>query len=91
MAERKKVTVLDYGSGNVRSAVRALEAAGAEVTLSAKPDDILNCDGLFVPGVGAYAAVMQAAQRCRGHPLDRTPHRRRPPGPWHLRRTPDLL
>ncbi len=60
MAGKKTVTVLDYGSGNVRSAVRALEAAGAEVTLSAKMDDILNCDGLFVPGVGAYAAVMQA-------------------------------
>lgn len=54
-----KVTVLDYGSGNVRSAVRALEHVGADVTLSARPDDVLNADGLLVPGVGAYAAVMQ--------------------------------
>lgn len=52
------VTVLDYGSGNVRSAVRALERAGAEVTLSAKPDDVLNADGLLVPGVGAFGSVM---------------------------------
>ncbi|MDM7990319.1 imidazole glycerol phosphate synthase subunit HisH [Arthrobacter sp. zg-Y877] len=55
----RNVTVLDYGSGNIRSAVRALEHAGASVTLSAKPDDVLNADGLVVPGVGAFAAVMQ--------------------------------
>lgn len=53
------VTVLDYGSGNVRSAVRALERAGAEVTLSAKPQDVLAADGLVVPGVGAFATVMR--------------------------------
>jgi len=52
------VTVLDYGSGNVRSAVRALERAGAQVTLSAKPDDVLSADGLVVPGVGAFGSVM---------------------------------
>ncbi|WP_394942202.1 imidazole glycerol phosphate synthase subunit HisH [Psychromicrobium sp. YIM B11713] len=52
------VTVLDYGSGNVRSAVRALERAGAEVTLSAKAADVLEADGLVVPGVGAYETVM---------------------------------
>ena len=55
----RNVTVLDYGSGNIRSAVRALEHAGANVTLSAKPDDVLNAEGLVVPGVGAFAAVMQ--------------------------------
>ncbi|WP_298253158.1 imidazole glycerol phosphate synthase subunit HisH [uncultured Arthrobacter sp.] len=54
----RTVTVLDYGSGNVRSVVRALEHVGAEVVLSAKPDDVLNADGLLVPGVGAFAAVM---------------------------------
>ncbi len=57
--KNRNVTVLDYGSGNIRSAVRALEHAGANVTLSAKPDDVLNADGLVVPGVGAFAAVMQ--------------------------------
>lgn len=55
----KKVVVLDYGSGNVRSAVRALEAAGAEVELTADPDKVMAADGLVVPGVGAYASVMQ--------------------------------
>ncbi|MGJ9401814.1 imidazole glycerol phosphate synthase subunit HisH [Arthrobacter sp. KK5.5] len=56
----QKVTVLDYGSGNVRSAVRALERVGASVTLSARPEDVLEADGLLVPGVGAFAAVMKA-------------------------------
>lgn len=55
----KKVVVLDYGSGNVRSAVRALEAAGADVELTADPDKVMSADGLVVPGVGAYASVMQ--------------------------------
>ncbi|MGO4384768.1 imidazole glycerol phosphate synthase subunit HisH [Specibacter sp. RAF43] len=52
------VTVLDYGSGNVRSAVRALERAGAAVTLTARPEDVLTADGLVVPGVGAFGSVM---------------------------------
>lgn len=55
----KNVVVLDYGSGNVRSAVRALEAAGASVELTANTTAILEADGLVVPGVGAYASVMQ--------------------------------
>lgn len=55
-----KVTVLDYGAGNVRSAVRALEHVGAEVKLSRDANDVREADGLFVPGVGAFAAVMDA-------------------------------
>lgn len=53
------VVVLDYGSGNVRSAVRALEHVGASVELTADPDAVLACDGLVVPGVGAYSACME--------------------------------
>lgn len=52
------VTVLDYGAGNVRSAVRALEEAGATVKLSRAERDVLDADGLVVPGVGAFKAVM---------------------------------
>lgn len=55
----RNVTVLDYGSGNIHSAVRALERVGANVTLSSKSSDVLEADGLVVPGVGAFAAVMQ--------------------------------
>jgi len=53
-----KVVVLDYGSGNVHSAVQALAEAGADVELSRDRNTVLNADGLFVPGVGAFAAVM---------------------------------
>ncbi|MCA0337078.1 MAG: imidazole glycerol phosphate synthase subunit HisH [Actinobacteria bacterium] len=58
------VVVLDYGSGNVRSAVRALEHVGASVELTADPGAALGADGLFVPGVGnfhACAAGLRAA------------------------------
>ncbi|HEX8306639.1 MAG TPA: imidazole glycerol phosphate synthase subunit HisH [Jatrophihabitans sp.] len=50
--------MLDYGSGNIRSAVRALERVGAEVRLSADPHEAIEADGLVVPGVGAFAACM---------------------------------
>jgi glutamine amidotransferase len=50
--------VLDYGSGNLRSAVRALERAGAAVELTGDRTAAENADGLVVPGVGAFAACM---------------------------------
>ncbi|MEE6289072.1 imidazole glycerol phosphate synthase subunit HisH [Georgenia sp. MJ173] len=59
MTSQPSVVVLDYGSGNVRSAVRALERAGADVTLTADRDAVAAADGLVVPGVGAFAAVMR--------------------------------
>lgn len=57
------VVVLDYGSGNVRSACRALDKVGARVTLSDDLNQALACDGLVVPGVGAFAAVADALRR----------------------------
>ena len=63
------VVVLDYGSGNLRSAVRALERAGAEVTLTADVEVGLAADGLVVPGVGAYAACMAGLRAVRGERL----------------------
>ncbi|GAB3216422.1 imidazole glycerol phosphate synthase subunit HisH [Kineococcus gypseus] len=53
----RRVVVLDYGFGNVRSAVRALERVGADVELTADRGAALEADGLLVPGVGAFAAV----------------------------------
>jgi glutamine amidotransferase len=50
--------VLDYGSGNLRSAQRALERTGADVEVTADAGAALNADGLVVPGVGAYEACM---------------------------------
>jgi glutamine amidotransferase len=52
------VVVLDYGSGNLRSAERALARVGADVTVTADLDAAAECDGLVVPGVGAFAACM---------------------------------
>ena len=63
---RPTVAVLDYGSGNVRSAVRALEHVGADVALTADPDAVLAADGLFVPGVGNFHACVQRLTAVRG-------------------------
>ncbi len=64
---RPNVVVLDYGSGNLRSAVRAVERAGAEVTLTADRALAQEADGLVVPGVGAFAACMAGLRAVRGH------------------------
>ncbi|VXB71218.1 imidazole glycerol phosphate synthase subunit HisH [Nocardioides sp. AX2bis] len=58
--------VLDYGSGNLRSAVRAMERAGASVTLTADLPTAQEADGLVVPGVGAYAACMAGLRAIKG-------------------------
>jgi glutamine amidotransferase len=52
------VVVLDYGSGNLRSAQRALEKVGARVEITADADRARTCDALVVPGVGALATCM---------------------------------
>jgi imidazole glycerol-phosphate synthase subunit HisH len=62
-----QVVVLDYGSGNTRSAVRALERAGATVTLTADREAAMDCDGLVVPGVGAFKACVDGVRAVRGH------------------------
>jgi imidazole glycerol-phosphate synthase subunit HisH len=61
------VVVLDYGSGNTRSAVRALERAGASVALTADRAAAMDCDGLVVPGVGAFQACVQGIRSVYGH------------------------
>lgn len=61
-----RVVVLDHGSGNVRSVVRALEAAGADVDLTADRDAALAAAGLVVPGVGAYAATIAQVRAVGG-------------------------
>lgn len=52
------VVVLDYGSGNIRSAERAVARAGADVAVTADARLATDADGLVVPGVGAFAACM---------------------------------
>jgi glutamine amidotransferase len=60
------IVVLDYGSGNLRSAERAVARAGANVTVTADPDAALAADGLVVPGVGAFAACMNGLRAVGG-------------------------
>lgn len=66
MSGTKRVVLLDYGSGNVHSAAKALERAGAEVEVTADRKAALEADGLVVPGVGAFKAVMDQLQAVRG-------------------------
>ncbi|MFD0921162.1 imidazole glycerol phosphate synthase subunit HisH [Saccharopolyspora rosea] len=54
-----RVVILDYGSGNLRSAERALQRAGADVEVTADHRAAMEADGLVVPGVGAFAACMR--------------------------------
>jgi glutamine amidotransferase len=70
-SRRARVAVLDYGSGNLHSATRALAAAGADVVLTADPDVALAADGLVVPGVGAFAACMDGLVAVGGPELVR--------------------
>ena len=73
-----RVAVVDYGVGNLRSVERALERAGAAAVITPDPDEVLGCDGVVLPGVGAFApaaallrstglgeAVSEAARRAR--------------------------
>ena len=62
----KTVVVLDYGSGNLRSAERALARAGADVTVTKDEKAATDADGLVVPGVGAFAACMRGIHGVRG-------------------------
>ncbi|GFG78946.1 imidazole glycerol phosphate synthase, glutamine amidotransferase subunit [Mycobacterium gordonae] len=62
----KSVVVLDYGSGNLRSAQRALERVGADVEVTAEPEKALAADGLVVPGVGAFEACMTGLRKIGG-------------------------
>ncbi|MBJ7464035.1 MAG: imidazole glycerol phosphate synthase subunit HisH [Mycolicibacterium sp.] len=69
MESSRKVVVLDYGSGNLRSAQRALERTGAEVEVTADPGVAFEADGLVVPGVGAYEACMTGLRDIGGEQI----------------------
>jgi glutamine amidotransferase len=61
-----RVVILDYGSGNLRSAERAVARAGAEVEVTADPHAAVEADGLVVPGVGAFSACMAGLLSVKG-------------------------
>lgn len=66
MSGTRRIVVLDYGFGNVRSAVRALEKVGGTVELTADQDAAVDADGLVVPGVGAFAACVAGLRAVGG-------------------------
>lgn len=71
MSLRPLVALLDYGSGNLHSATRAVDAAGCRAVLTADPKVVRTADGLVVPGVGAFAACMAGLAAVGGPALIR--------------------
>ena len=65
------IAILDYGSGNLRSAQRAFERSGAEVIVTSDKDVALSASGLVVPGVGAFAACMRGLAKVGGDEIVR--------------------
>lgn len=63
------VVILDYGSGNIHSAAKALQRAGAQVEITADKKAVTECAGLVVPGVGAFDAVMHQLKSVSGDEL----------------------
>lgn len=61
-----RVVIFDYGSGNLRSAQRAMERTGADVAVTGDPHAALEADGLVVPGVGAFSACMSSLRAAGG-------------------------
>ena len=63
---RPEVLILDYGSGNLRSAQRAREQVGAIVSVSSDFDEAMGAQALVLPGVGAFEACMAGIRGVRG-------------------------
>ncbi|MEI8223110.1 MAG: imidazole glycerol phosphate synthase subunit HisH [Actinomycetes bacterium] len=60
------IAILDYGSGNLRSAQRAFALTGHDVLLTSKRSEFLKADAFVVPGVGAYGACMKQLEEIDG-------------------------
>ena len=60
------IAILDYGSGNLRSAERAFATTGKDVVVTSDRDVALQAEGLVVPGVGAFAACMNGLNAVDG-------------------------
>ncbi len=73
------IAILDYGSGNLRSAQRAFERSGEEVLVTADREIALNAAGLVVPGVGAFAACMRGLVAIGGDAIVRERVKRKRP------------
>lgn len=65
------IAILDYGSGNLRSAQRAFATSGVDVVVTSDPATALESDGLVIPGVGAFATCMQGLRSVNGEAIIR--------------------
>lgn len=61
-----RVSLFDYGTGNLHSLQKALEAFGAEVRIDADPGAVLDADAMILPGVGAFGAAARRVAAARG-------------------------
>ncbi|MDK2825216.1 MAG: imidazole glycerol-phosphate synthase subunit HisH [Methanolobus sp.] len=61
----KKIVIIDYGLGNLRSVRKGLEHAGADVIISSDPEEIKSADGVILPGVGAFRDAMKNVEVLR--------------------------
>lgn len=66
----KRIIIIDYGLGNLRSAMRGLERAGAQARITSDPAEFEGADGLVLPGVGAFRSGMQNMQEKKSALLD---------------------
>jgi imidazole glycerol-phosphate synthase subunit HisH len=55
----KKIAIIDYGLGNLRSVIRGLERAGASAVITCDAEEIAAAEGLVLPGVGAFHEGME--------------------------------
>ena len=62
---KKKVSIIDYGLGNLFSVKQACETVGLDALITASPEDILNSDLLILPGVGAYGVAMKNMEKAQ--------------------------
>ena len=60
------IALVDYGAGNLRSARRALETLGANVTITNTPAEVLAADRIVLPGVGAFGQCINALRDIPG-------------------------
>ena len=65
MMPMKKIVIIDYGVGNLQSVWKGLEHAGASPIISSDPREILDADGVILPGVGAFIDAMKKIEPLR--------------------------
>ena len=65
----KKIVILDYGFGNIRSAQKVFQKIGVVTEISNDYQSCLDSDGLVIPGVGAFKACMQGILKVKANEI----------------------